>query len=319
MPADAYAFDEWYEDHWAFFNRGLEDLERLLEHFVADWTEEYGFRLERPLVVRLKSRSRLLEKCTRKGIIDDFALLLRQPFPVSDIIGGRFVTRSLDDVHRLAQAIEENMNVGGLNHEDMVNSPSETGYRAHHFDGSIEVELRGVTNVVPVELQLKTLAADAWGYYTHDEAYSWTANNEDARFRRVRMFHRIIADQLHAVDELVSVVEELSRDAAYEISEGSTEGVFDLARVLNLVYSEYEYLLQVAEAQELLEMAVAKGVDSDGSLAELINPNSSFVASAAESFRITQKRAPRVPELLKAVLDSVPTGGSVDAGLAEEE
>lgn len=298
--------DDWYLQHELHLARGAEQLQMALDQFVEDWAGDYRFRVERSAFVRVKSLERILEKCQRKQITT-IEELLTVPYPVRDIIGGRLVFRSLQDADACRRAVEDNFPLRVLQIDDKTNNPTVTGYRAIHVDGELSVTVKATEVKLPFELQIKTFAQDSWGYYTHDEAYSRSDINSDARFSRIRELQRAMANQLHAIDELQATIERLSEEVVHRITQEPLTNEVTYGNVLNLVNSVYGDILPAQDAQALIDVARRLQIRTIDELRELIEVDdaSAEAAIVVDRWQSTHNgMRPTRAEFLSSVLES---------------
>jgi len=117
---------------------------------------------------RLKSAASIRGKLQRKRLpetADSAAAALR------DIAGLRAVLASREAVYRFADLLLEN---GALHLEDIhdyIASPKRSGYRSLHLIARIPVRLQANIYWMPVEIQLRTAAMDAWACAEHKLIY----------------------------------------------------------------------------------------------------------------------------------------------------
>jgi ppGpp synthetase/RelA/SpoT-type nucleotidyltranferase len=306
-PSDQTARDKWYAEQLPFFRRAEETLTNYLERFVDDWEDEYDFRVESAIAHRIKSPERLAEKCTKRGI-SDMASLLERDFKVTDIIGARVVLRSTPDIEAFKEAFNTSVNQDAcfevLRVDDKNETPSLTGYRAVHLDLALSETIRTVEKVIPAELQVKTLLQAAWGDFTHDEAYSRTALNDDPRFAIVRNLQRALADSLNSADLLQSHIEKLSADTAWEILHEPIGKKLTLASVLHVVYENLGHIPRLEDAQRILDTARGIGIASVAAFKDAIDVDPSAVDDVVENFTRRFGRRPRPAERVIALLEA---------------
>ncbi len=259
MPLPA-GLEEWYEHMKPHLARARDDVLENVNHFVADWSEPFGFRCERAPSPRVKSVDRVAAKCLAKGIEADFDQLLAQPYAVGDLVGVRFVVRSRADVEAVVEALGNQSSLGYYNIEDLSDTPTSTGYRALHVNGSSEIVVREVPKTIPFELQVKTLAQDAWGYFTHDTAYVPTEVNQHPRFAPVQDLQRLLADMLHNVDLLQQHIEVQAEQIAHEVAAAADPNEVMFGNVQRIMRDTHDVRLSVSEAQRLVRLAHEAGV-----------------------------------------------------------
>jgi len=292
-------FSNWWDTNFPILTRAEVQLRTTLEAFVEDWADGYGFRVDgTKITTRVKSGPRLLEKLRKKGEIAD--RLFVDPFPVRDVVGARVVVRSLADAVSLRTAINENFFPKPLKVDDRLRSPSVTGYRAVHADLVVPITMRGSETKVPCELQVKTLAQDTWGAFTHEGAYSRTDINKDARFQHVRELQRVLADHLDCVDQLQGEIERQANDLLTAISaETGDHAAITEVTILNHVFSNHRFLMSLASAQIVAENLVASGLQSVDELADVLSLDGPRAVNASDAFKERERRKPTPEELVR--------------------
>ena len=301
-------FTSWFAGRRDHFQRAQDDLADAAKRFVDDWGSQFGFRRpEHDVHGLLKTPRRIFDKCVKKGFVDDFERVLTiVPAPVGDIARVRVVVRTRKDVEALRAAFEERWPMGDVTFEDTMFSPTESGYRALHMNGRTEAQVRDEKVWVPYEVQVKTVAQDAWGYYTHDSTYVPTEFNQHPRWGQVAALQRVLSDQLHTVDQLQEQIEVVAEETAYEISQGADPNDVMFANVRLALRELYDEKCTVIEAQRLVTRAREVGVQSMDEFRQRIAPDSSASAEAAESFRVLRKRDATGVELAAELLSREP-------------
>lgn len=297
-------FNAWYADRRDHFARAQDDLVQVVARFVTDWGEVDGFRRpedhERGAV---KSAERAFAKCVGKGITEDFdRLLTDQPFIVGDFCRTRLIFRSRGDVEAFKSSVEQRWPLGAPDLEDFTLRPSETGYRALHINGALVAHVRDVEVAVPYEVQVKTVAQNAWGYYTHDSSYVQTVFNQHPRWGQVRALQQLLSDQLHVVDQLQQQIEIVGEDVAHDVAEGADPDEVMFMNVRTALRDLYGESCTVGQAQRLVRRARDAGLTTMDQFAERISPDRPAAAQARESFEATRDRAPTGFELAAELL-----------------
>src|SRR4051812_27634092 len=127
-------FASWYEDVKPYLARASAEVLEIVKRFIDDWEDVYGFRCERGASPRVKTSDRVYAKCAEKGIHQNFAQLLDEPFVVGDLVGVRFVVRSRADVELVRSALENQSSLAYRAIEDLSDDPRPSGYRAVHIN-----------------------------------------------------------------------------------------------------------------------------------------------------------------------------------------
>ena len=150
---------------------------RAMEHIetsINDYLEELALNGEKSTVQSIEKRIKTFdsakEKCRKRNIemaVDPMLTDLR------DIAGIRIITLYLDDVYRVADAIEARLRINipkdGI--KDYIKNPKDNGYRSLHLIAKKELFFNGRTYIVPVEIQIRTYAMHLWATLEHGLVY----------------------------------------------------------------------------------------------------------------------------------------------------
>ena len=122
---------------------------------------------------RLKSTESLIEKAVRTG--GDMTIpAIRER--VTDIAGIRITCSFVSDVYWIADMLRRQRDLEVLTVKDYIAAPKPNGYRSLHVIVQVPVYLSTHTELVPVELQLRTIAMDFWASTEHKLSYKYRKN-----------------------------------------------------------------------------------------------------------------------------------------------
>ena len=116
---------------------------------------------------RLKSPRSLFEKLERKGLEIEIASI----YQITDMAGIRVICNYIDDVYAVASLLLKQDDIKLIRRRDYIKEPKESGYRSLHLVVEIPVFLSDKTEMVPVEIQLRTIAMDTWASLEHELKY----------------------------------------------------------------------------------------------------------------------------------------------------
>ncbi|GAA4811837.1 GTP pyrophosphokinase family protein [Nocardioides caeni] len=119
---------------------------------------------------RLKSIDSLLAKMERLGCPPALEHIESE---IRDIAGVRVVCPFATDVYWISDLLTSQPDVTVLEVEDYIISPKPNGYRSLHLIIHIPVYLSDRTELVPVELQIRTIAMDFWASVEHSIYYKY--------------------------------------------------------------------------------------------------------------------------------------------------
>jgi len=122
---------------------------------------------------RLKSTESLVDKAMRTGG-DMTVPAIRQR--VMDIAGIRITCSFVSDVYWIAEMLSRQRDLEVLTTKDYIAEPKPNGYRSLHLIVQVPVYLSEHTELVPVELQIRTIAMDFWASTEHKLSYKYRRN-----------------------------------------------------------------------------------------------------------------------------------------------
>ena len=120
---------------------------------------------------RMKSGESIIEKMIRKKVPFTLEALREQ---IQDIAGLRVVCNYTDDIYSLSKVLVAQSDITLLRQSDYIKSPKPSGYRSLHLVVTVPVFLVGRCELVPVEVQLRTIGMDMWASLEHELRYKAT-------------------------------------------------------------------------------------------------------------------------------------------------
>ena len=122
---------------------------------------------------RIKTPNSILQKLRRKGLA---------PTPQSamdnlhDIAGIRVVCAYLNDTYAIAELLGKQDDLRILRVRDYIKCPKPNGYRSLHLIVEVPVFLSSGKELLPVEVQIRTIAMDFWASLEHQLRYKEATN-----------------------------------------------------------------------------------------------------------------------------------------------
>lgn len=118
--------------------------------------------------MRVKSMPSIIEKMRRKNYPINLQSMRDN---VQDIAGLRVVCPFLSDVYAVSEMLLRQEDVKLLRCKDYIRDPKPNGYRSLHLIVAVTVNLSDHTQMVPVELQIRTIAMNCWASTEHQLRY----------------------------------------------------------------------------------------------------------------------------------------------------
>lgn len=150
---------EFYAPYEAAAEAGLDLLSSAREHMPLDVLT---------LQCRLKSGASIRGKLLRKHLPQTAA---SAGAALRDVAGLRAVLTTREAVYRYADILLHRCALDLIDVHDYIAAPKKSGYRSLHLIARIPVSLPSGPYAVPIEIQLRTAAMDAWACAEHALIY----------------------------------------------------------------------------------------------------------------------------------------------------
>ena len=128
---------------------------------------------------RLKSAKSILGKLQKKDLDLTLSAACNN---IYDIAGIRVVCSYIKDVYLIRDRLMAQDDVMIMQIKDYIETPKENGYRSLHMVIRVPVYFMNKKQLVPVELQIRTLAMDLWASLEHDIKYKCLYQTETENF-----------------------------------------------------------------------------------------------------------------------------------------
>ncbi len=117
---------------------------------------------------RLKTPESIIEKIGRYGKERTLENIEKY---IMDIAGVRVICSYISDVYNLLDLLQRQDDLEIVTVKDYIANPKPNGYRSLHVIVRIPVYFLDAKQMVPVEIQLRTVAMDFWASLEHDLKY----------------------------------------------------------------------------------------------------------------------------------------------------
>ena len=149
------------------YHAAIREVSTKLEILDDEFQVRYDYNPIHHMECRLKSPQSLFEKLERKGLGTDMDSIAK----ITDMAGIRVICNYVDDVYAVATLLLQQDDIKLLRRRDYIQEPKESGYRSLHLVVQIPVFLSDKTELVPVEIQIRTIAMDTWASLEHELKY----------------------------------------------------------------------------------------------------------------------------------------------------
>lgn len=202
------------DDISLMYNSALKQLKTKLEILSDDFDKKHSYMPIHHIQSRLKTFDSILDKAVRYGIedpINNLDVVMRE---VLDIAGIRVVCNYETDMATMSNLLLNQEDIELIRVKDYTTKPKESGYRSMHVVVSLPVYLVGSKKMVPVEIQFRSIAMDAWASLEHELRYKNKGDLSD----EIQSELKECAELLHSVDKRMAKIRNavLAEDNEYE-------------------------------------------------------------------------------------------------------
>ena len=190
------------DDISLLYNSAIKVLETRIKIISDDFDKKHSYMPIHHYQSRLKAFDSIIEKAERYAIEDPINNLDVVKREILDIAGLRVVCNYEEDLIALSNMLLKQEDIVMIRIKDYVRNPKESGYRSLHVVVAVPVYLVNTKKMVPVEVQFRSIAMDAWASLEHELRYK----NKGELAQDIEDTLKDCADILHDVDERMSRV-----------------------------------------------------------------------------------------------------------------
>jgi putative GTP pyrophosphokinase len=161
------------------YNAAINEIRTKLEILDTEFHVMYDHNPIHHMKCRLKSPESIIEKLNKRNLEISLASI-RKNF--NDIAGVRVICNFIDDIFHIADLLINQDDIKLLEKRDYITHPKKNGYRSLHLIVEVPIYLAKITEKVPVEIQIRTIAMDFWASLEHQLKYK---------------SHKAVSDNLH--------------------------------------------------------------------------------------------------------------------------
>ena len=155
------------------YDSAIHEIETKLEIIDSEFQCNFSRNPIHNISSRLKSPESIAGKLKRKNIPITAESILAN---LRDIAGVRVICHYIEDIYQIASYLSLHDDIHILKQKDYIKNPKPSGYRSLHLIVTVPVFLSTGKKIVPVEIQIRTIAMDFWASLEHQLHYK-TKNN----------------------------------------------------------------------------------------------------------------------------------------------
>lgn len=155
------------------YRAAMNEISTKLEILDSEFQIRHQHNPIHHLECRLKSPSSMMEKLKKYGFPANLTLAKEK---LHDIAGIRIICNYIEDIYIIEKLLLNQSDIQLLQRKDYIQNPKVNGYRSLHIIVSVPVFLSDKKELLPVEIQIRTIAMDYWASLEHELRYK---NNPD--------------------------------------------------------------------------------------------------------------------------------------------
>lgn len=176
------------------YNAAIKEIYTKLEILNDEYQVRFDYNPIHNIEYRLKSPKSIIGKLQKNNWPVTLESMRDNLF---DIAGVRVICNYIDDIYRIEDFLGRQEDIEILRVRDYIKEPKENGYRSLHLIVEIPIFLSDCTELMPVEIQIRTIAMDFWASLEHHLKYK--AKTEVSAKLRERL--TLCAETISDLDE----------------------------------------------------------------------------------------------------------------------
>lgn len=152
------------------YSSAIREISTKLENL----NDEFKFTKDRnpihQISARVKSPKSIMAKLRLRGLEPSVESAREN---LTDIAGVRVICSYISDIYKIAELLTSQNDIEVIRQSDYIKKPKPNGYRSLHLIVTVPVFLSDRTEIVKVEVQVRTIAMDFWASLEHELTYKF--------------------------------------------------------------------------------------------------------------------------------------------------
>ncbi|WP_075983622.1 GTP pyrophosphokinase [Bacillus massilinigeriensis] len=161
---------------------------------------------------RVKSPKSILKKMQRKNIgfsLEDIKNNIR------DIAGVRITCSFVSDIYKISDMLKNQKDIKVIDYKDYIQNPKPNGYRSLHLIIEIPIFMSDREELIPVEIQIRTIAMDFWASLEHKIFYKYNKDVPHSLVSELKNAATVAAEldlKMERLNKEISIFKEKDRE-----------------------------------------------------------------------------------------------------------
>ena len=173
------------------FRRAMKVSVTQMEILDEEFARMYDHSPIHHIEYRIKSLDSIVDKLKRRGYEVSIDNIYAH---IQDLAGIRVICNYMDDIYYLRSLLTRFESFKVIREVDYIKEPKPSGYRSLHLVVNVPIVISEGTMVLPVEIQLRTIAMDMWASLEHELRYKSDRQFTDEDATRLRLCSDAISE-----------------------------------------------------------------------------------------------------------------------------
>ena len=125
---------------------------------------------------------------------------------LNDIAGIRVICSYIDDIYLIANLLTSQDDIELIRTRDYIKNPKPNGYRSLHLVVTVPVFFSERTEILKVEIQIRTIAMDFWASLEHELAYKLQKGKTEEMVKELKDCADVITDTDVRMQKLYALI-----------------------------------------------------------------------------------------------------------------
>ena len=175
--------------HIMKYECAIKEVQTKLEILNMDLDIRHGRKSIEFITSRVKEPQSIINKMHRY----ELPISVDSISKIFDIAGIRVICSFIDDIYEVADLLIHQDDVTLIKTKDYIKNPKLNGYRSLHLIVEIPVFFADKKEMLPVEVQIRTIAMDFWASLEHQLKYKKDIPNESEIVKELKECASVIA------------------------------------------------------------------------------------------------------------------------------
>lgn len=193
-----------YEQLMLPYRMALGIMKVILEGLNEEMRCTYAHSPIHYIKCRIKSPQSIIDKLYRRHL----DISIHGLWQLQDITGLRVICKYVNDIYYIRERLLLHRDITLIRESDYVKNPKPNGYRSFHLIVSVPIYNSDGKTLVPVEIQICTMAMDMWASLEHNLRYKSEYQTNEKIAKRLYLCSKMLEEVDGEMEEIYQTLNE---------------------------------------------------------------------------------------------------------------